>query len=74
MVNNSANYRDNCFEARELVEADKLGDIHHVMCCMYSPLMGLFDDPANVRPVTLAIALALALALALTRLTLPGLP
>ena len=48
MVNNSANYRDNCFEARELVEADKLGEIHHVMCCMYSPLMGLFDDPANV--------------------------
>tara|TARA_B100000768_G_C11069900_1_gene286129 strand:+ start:487 stop:645 length:159 start_codon:yes stop_codon:yes gene_type:complete len=51
MVNNSANYRDNCFEARELVEADKLGDIHHVMCCMYSPLMGLFDDPANVDPL-----------------------
>jgi hypothetical protein len=50
MVNNSANYRDNCFEARELVEADKLGEIHHVMCCMYSPLMGLFDDPANVDP------------------------
>ena len=47
MVNNSANYRDHCFEARGIIEAGKLGEIHHVMCYMYSPLIGLFDDPAN---------------------------
>lgn len=47
MVNNTANYRDQCFEAHRLVEAGELGTIHHVMCSMYSPLMFLFDDPAN---------------------------
>ena len=31
----SANYRDQCFEARQLVEDDRLGKIHHVMCYMY---------------------------------------
>jgi predicted dehydrogenase len=47
MVNNTANYREQCFKARQLVEAGELGDIHHVLCVMYSPLMFLFDDPAN---------------------------
>jgi len=47
MVNNTANFRDKCFEARRLVEAGELGEIHHVLCVMYSPLMFLFDDPAN---------------------------
>jgi len=47
MVNNTANFRDNCFDVRRLVQAGELGDIHHVLCVMYSPLMGLFDDPAN---------------------------
>merc|ERR1712166_1166381 len=47
MVNNTANFRDKCFDARRLVEAGELGDIHHVACVMYSPLMFLFDDPAN---------------------------
>merc|ERR1719277_88045 len=47
MVNNTANFRDKCFDARRLVEAGELGDIHHVLCVMYSPLMFLFDDPAN---------------------------
>lgn len=47
MVNNTANYRDKCFDARRLVEEGQLGDIHHVLCVMYSPLMFLFDDPAN---------------------------
>jgi predicted dehydrogenase len=47
MVNNTANYRDNCFDARRLVESGELGEIHHVLCVMYSPLMFLFDDPAN---------------------------
>jgi predicted dehydrogenase len=47
MVNNTANFRDKCFEARRLVEDGHLGDLHHVLCVMYSPLMFLFDDPAN---------------------------
>ena len=47
MVNNTANYRAKCFAARKLVEDGALGEIHHVMCFMYSPLMFLFDDPAN---------------------------
>lgn len=47
------------FEARKLVEDGELGDIHHVLCVMYSPLMFLFDDPANdgwVKPTVGAIA------------------
>jgi len=47
MVNNTANFRDHCFDARKLVEDGALGEIHHVLCVMYSPLMFLFDDPAN---------------------------
>jgi len=47
LVNNTANFRDQCFEARRLVEAGELGEISHVLCVMYSPLMFLFDDPAN---------------------------
>jgi len=47
MVNNTANFRDQCFDARRLVETGELGAIHHVLCVMYSPLMFLFDDPAN---------------------------
>ena len=42
-----ANYRDKAFDARQLVADGKLGDIHHVLCVMYSPLMFLFDDPLN---------------------------
>ena len=47
MVNNTANFRSSCFEARQLVASGELGEIHHVLCVMYSPLMGLFDDAAN---------------------------
>jgi predicted dehydrogenase len=47
MVNNTANFRDKCFDARRLVKGGELGEIHHVLCVMYSPLMFLFDDPAN---------------------------
>jgi len=47
MVNNTANFRDKCFDARRLVETGELGGIHHVLCVMYSPLMNLFNDPAN---------------------------
>ena len=47
MVNNTANFRKQCFEARQLVAAGELGEVHHILCVMYSPLMFLFDDPAN---------------------------
>jgi ecotin len=47
MVNNTANFRAQSFEARRLVEAGEVGDLHHVLAVMYSPLMFLFDDPAN---------------------------
>jgi len=47
MVNNTANYREQFFEARKLVEDGELGEINHALCVMYSPLMFLFDDPAN---------------------------
>ena len=45
MVNNTANFREQCFEAKRL--SGELGKIHHVLCVMYSPLLGLFDDPAD---------------------------
>ena len=47
MVNNTANFRERCFEARQLVASGELGEIHHVLCVMYSPLLALFDDAAN---------------------------
>ena len=46
-VNNTANYRPQYFEARNLIQSNELGDIHHILCVMYSPLMFLFDDPKN---------------------------
>lgn len=47
MVNNSANFRDKCSDARRLVASGELGDVHHVLCVMYSPLMYLFDAADN---------------------------
>ena len=47
MVNNTANFREQCFEARRRVAAGELGELHHALCVMYSPLLFLFDDPAN---------------------------
>ena len=41
------NFRPQCLEARRLVADGKLGEVHHVLCVMYSPLLGLFDDPSN---------------------------
>eukprot|EP00756_Hemistasia_phaeocysticola_P048328 Hpha_TRINITY_DN22758_c0_g1::TRINITY_DN22758_c0_g1_i1::g.34223::m.34223 len=52
MVNNTANFRPQCLEARRLVASGAIGAVHHVLCEMYSPLMGLFDDPANDAWVT----------------------
>jgi len=47
IVNNTANFRPQCLEARKLVASGAIGTVHHVLCEMYSPLMGLFDDPEN---------------------------
>ena len=47
MVNNTANYRSKCHDARRLVASGELGEVNHVLAVMYSPLMFLFDDPAN---------------------------
>jgi predicted dehydrogenase len=47
MVNNTANYRKQYFQARNMIETNEIGAIHHVLCVMYSPLLFLFDDPAN---------------------------
>lgn len=47
MVNSTANYRAKSFDARRLIEEGELGEVSHVLAVMYSPLMFLFDDPAN---------------------------
>jgi len=47
IVNNTANFRDKCFDARRIVASGELGEVHQVLCVMYSPLMFLFDDPKN---------------------------
>jgi len=47
MVNNTANFRPQYFEARKLIRSGELGTVHHILCVMYSPLMFLFDDPRN---------------------------
>jgi predicted dehydrogenase len=47
MVNNTANYRPQFFQARTMIEQHEIGTLHHVLCVMYSPLLFLFDDPKN---------------------------
>jgi len=47
MVNHSANYRMQARKARELVETGAIGEIQHITCFFASPLMWIFDDPAN---------------------------
>ena len=51
-VNNTANFRPQYFQARELIAQGALGEINHCLCVMYSPLMFLFDDPRNTGWVT----------------------
>ena len=41
MVNNTANFRTSCFEARRLVASGELGEVHHVLCVMYRLGLGL---------------------------------
>jgi predicted dehydrogenase len=47
MVNNTANYRKQYFEARKIINSGEIGEINHILCVMYSPLMFLFDDAKN---------------------------
>jgi len=46
-VNNTANWRKNAVKAAEIVAAGDIGEIEHVNAYMGSPLLWLFDDPAN---------------------------
>ena len=47
MVNNTANWRDATRLACEWVAGGRIGAVTHVSCYMGSPLLWLFDDPAN---------------------------
>ena len=48
-VNNTASWRTQAVTARRWVRDDALlGKVEHVACAMHSPLLWLFDDPANV--------------------------
>lgn len=49
MINNTANFRQQCKAGSELVrERRRVGDVQHVQCTMHSALLWLFDNPANV--------------------------
>jgi len=47
MVNNTANWRDQTKLAAEWVSTGRIGEVQHVNCYMGSPLLWLFNDPAN---------------------------
>mmetsp|Transcript_46452 Transcript_46452/g.137229 ORF Transcript_46452/g.137229 Transcript_46452/m.137229 type:complete len:275 (+) Transcript_46452:322-1146(+) len=47
-VNNTANWREQTRLGAEAVSAGRIGRVQHVACRMHSPLMWLFDEPANV--------------------------
>lgn len=47
MVNNTANWQPQVQLAAEAVANGRIGDVEHVMCCMHSPLLWLFDDSSN---------------------------
>jgi predicted dehydrogenase len=47
LINHSANYREQCKVARELIVSGAIGGIRHVTGFMASPLSFIFDDPAN---------------------------
>eukprot|EP00967_Tisochrysis_lutea_P137356 scaffold246391_cov30-Tisochrysis_lutea.AAC.1 len=47
MVNNTANWRPQARIASDALAKGKLGSVEHIMCCMHSPLIWLFDDPVN---------------------------
>ena len=48
MVNNTANWRRQAVTAAEWIAAGSVGRVEHVCCVMHSPLLWLFDDPANI--------------------------
>mmetsp|Transcript_25358 Transcript_25358/g.79122 ORF Transcript_25358/g.79122 Transcript_25358/m.79122 type:complete len:385 (+) Transcript_25358:231-1385(+) len=47
-VNNTASWRPQAHAAAAWVKAGSVGRVRHVACVMHSPLLWLFDDPANV--------------------------
>jgi len=47
MVNNTANWRPQAKLAADCIAAGRIGAVEHVQCSMHSPLLWLFDDPAN---------------------------
>jgi predicted dehydrogenase len=46
LINHSANYRSQPRKARDVIISE-IGDIRHVSACFASPLIWIFDDPAN---------------------------
>ena len=46
-INNTANWRRQAVVAAELVRGGAIGEVQHVAASMHSPLLWLFDDPAN---------------------------
>jgi len=47
MVNNTANWRHQTQVAAEWISEKQIGEVTHVNCYMGSPLLWLFNDPAN---------------------------
>ena len=47
MINHTANWRPATQQAAGAVAAGRIGRVTHVAATMHSPLMWLFDDPAN---------------------------
>lgn len=47
LVNHSANFRSQTRVARKIVESGEIGEIRHVSAFFASPLIWIFDDPAN---------------------------
>jgi predicted dehydrogenase len=48
LVNHSANFRSQARVARKIVESGEIGQIRHVSAFFASPLIWIFDDPANI--------------------------
>lgn len=47
LINHSANYRPQARKARELIASGSIGTIRHISASFASPLLWIFDDPAN---------------------------
>jgi predicted dehydrogenase len=47
LINNTANWRAQTIAAHDMLAGGGVGRVQHVSCAMHSPLIWLFDDPAN---------------------------